>query len=413
MHNIKWIRENAKAFDEAMRLRVLEPHAEEIINLDREKRENITQIQELQKERNAIAKEIGMAKRNGEEPTELFKKAKEINDSIEKLEAKDYNELTDLITSLPNILSDEVPAGNSEDDNIEIRKWGDIPEYDFTPKEHWELGENLGLMDFETATKMSGSRFVLLKGQLARLERALINFMLDIHTKEFGYTEVNPPFMVKDNALFGTGQLPKFKDDLFKTTSHDLWLIPTAEVPLTNIVAGDILDTETLPIRYTAYTPCFRSEAGSAGKDTRGMIRQHQFNKVELVSITTESQAKQEFERMLSVAEEVLKQLKLPYRLMLLCSGDTGFSACKTYDLEVWMAGQNKYREISSCSHFAGFHARRMNTRHRAKGEKETHFIHTLNGSALAVGRTLIAVLENYQNKDGSFELPEVLKKYM
>ena len=306
----------------------------------------------------------------------------------------------------------DVPDGPDESANVELRRWGQPPAFEFPAREHFELGEALGLMDFERAAKLSGARFVVLTGALARLERALASFMLDLHTAEFGYTEVNPPALVRDEALFGTGQLPKFAEDQFRTTDGR-WLIPTAEVPLTNLVAGEIVEEERLPLRYTAMTWCFRAEAGAAGKDTRGMIRQHQFTKVELVGITTPEQSEGEHERMTSCAEEVLRRLRLPYRVVVLSTGDMGFSARKTYDIEVWLPGQGRYREISSCSNCGDFQARRMNARTRKKGEKGTRFVHTLNGSGLAVGRTLIAVLENYQRADGSVEVPVVLRPYM
>jgi len=312
----------------------------------------------------------------------------------------------------PNTPAEDVPDGLTEADSVELRRWGTKPVLDGEPKSHFDLGEALGMMDFERAAKLSGSRFVVLSGAMARLERALAAFMLDIHTVEFGYVEISPPLMVRDGAAYGTGNLPKFADDLFKTTT-DHWLIPTAEMPLTNLTAGEILEAETLPRRLTAHTPCFRAEAGAAGRDTRGMIRLHQFNKVELVSITTPEQSDAEHERMTACAEEILKRLDLHYRVMLLSAGDMGFSARKTYDIEVWLPGQNLFREISSCSNCGDFQARRMNTRFRARGEKSTRFVHTLNGSGLAVGRTLVAVLENYQRADGTVDIPPALQPYM
>jgi seryl-tRNA synthetase len=317
-----------------------------------------------------------------------------------------------MLATVPNLPADDVPEGQDETQNVEIRTWGTPREFAFKPKEHFEIGEALGQMDFDRAAKISGARFVVLFDGIARLERALAAFMLDLHTREHGYREVLPPYLVRDNALYGTGQLPKFADDLFRTTS-DHWLIPTAEVPLTNLVAEEILDDDTLPRRFSALTPCFRAEAGAAGKDTRGMIRQHQFEKVELVSIAHPDTSVEEHERMTACAEEVLKRLGLPYRVVTLCSGDMGFSARKTYDIEVWLPGQGRYREISSCSNCGDFQARRMNARFKAKGEKGTRFVHTLNGSALAVGRTLIAILENYQESDGSVRVPNALRSYM
>jgi len=408
MHDIKWIEENPQQFDEALQKRNIEPQAEIMLQLYQEKKNNITKLQGLQHRRNEIAKEIGLAKRDGKNPTELFAEAKQVKQEISEIEKNEYPQLELLLSSLPNILDDDVPIGKDENSNIELYTWGEKPQFNFTPKEHFDICGDL--MDFKTAVKMSGSRFALLKGKLAQLERALANFMLDMHTKEYGYTEINPPFLVKGEALFGSGQLPKFEEDLFKTTDG-LYLIPTGEVPLVNIVREEILNSEDLPLRFTAMTPCFRSEAGSAGKDTHGMIRQHQFSKVELISIAKPEVADKEFERMLSVAEEVLKRLNLHYRVVLLCSGDTGFTQHKTYDIEVWIPGQNKYREISSCSNCGEFQARRMKTRYKEDGKN--HFVHTLNGSALAIGRTLIAILENYQNEDGSFDVPEVLKKWL
>ena len=339
-------------------------------------------------------------------------KIKEFIQNGEETEREVNDRLNALLSSIPNLPHEDVPVGNDEDDNELVRTVGEKPSFDFEPKEHFDIGEALGLMDFETAAKMSGSRFVVLSGALARLERALAQFMLDLQTGEHGYTEVSPPTLVKANALYGTGQLPKFEEDLFKTTG-DHYLIPTSEVPLTNIVADSIIDEEYLPRRFTAFTPCFRSEAGSAGRDTRGMIRQHQFMKVEMVSVTTPENSGDELERMTGCAEEVLKRLGLSYRVMKLCTGDMGFGARRTYDLEVWLPGQDMYREISSCSVCGDFQARRMNARYRVEGEKGGRFVHTLNGSGLAVGRTMVAVLENYQQADGSVVVPEALKPYM
>ena len=320
--------------------------------------------------------------------------------------------LNDKLAKIENIPDDDVPNGNSEEDNVVVRQWGELPAFDFIPKQHFDLGEELGKMDFDGAVKMSGARFVILRSDLAKLERALAAFMLDMHTTEFGYEEVSVPLLVRNHALFGTSQLPKFEEDLFKTTS-DHYLIPTGEVPLTNLVRESIVEEEKLPLRYTCLSSCFRSEAGSAGRDTRGMIRLHQFQKVEMVSITTPEQSEVELERMTNIAEEVLKRLKLPHRTVLLCAGDMGFAARKTYDLEVWLPGQNAFREISSCSNTGDFQARRMKARSRPKNNNKTQFVHTLNGSGLAVGRTLVAVLENFQQADGSIVVPEVLISYM
>ena len=415
MFDIKWIRENPEAFDKGLARRNLEPQSEALIALDKKRRQAETQAQELQASRNKLAKEIGNAKARGEDASEIIaevSRSKEAQGAAEDDARTLTEELTTALSVIPNLPSDSVPDGVSEADNREERKWGTIPSFDFAPKEHFELGEALGLMDFETAAKMSGARFVVLSGALARMERALAGFMLDLHTGEHGLTEVNPPALVRDTALYNTGQLPKFGDDLFKT-DDGFWLIPTAEVPLTNIVADTIMDEATLPRRMAAMTWCFRSEAGSSGKDTRGMIRQHQFTKVEMVSIVKPEKSDAELERMTGCAEEVLKRLGLPYRVVTLCTGDLGFGARRTYDLEVWLPGQDSYREISSCSNCGDFQARRMKARFRPEGEKATQFVHTLNGSGLAVGRTLVAVLENYQRADGSIVVPEALRPYM
>ena len=416
MFDIKFIRDNPDQFDAGLARRGLPPRAAEIIILDKDARKYTEALNDLQARRNAASKNIGAAKAKGDD--DEFNRLRAEVDSIknqmptaEAEQKKKRDAILEILSGIPNIPADDVPVGEDEAANVEIRRWGE-PGAMNNAKEHFDLGEGLGQMDFETAAKMSGSRFVLLKGQLARLERAIASFMLDLHTGEFDYTECVPPLLVRDDALYGVGQLPKFAEDLFRTTG-DHWLIPTAEASLTNIVREKILAQEELPLRFTAWTPCFRSEAGAAGRDTRGMIRQHQFSKVELVSITTPDQSNEEHERMTSCAEEVLKRLELPYRTMVLSTGDMGFSARKTYDLEVWLPGQGQYREISSCSNCGDFQARRMNTRARPKGEKETHFVHTLNGSGLAVGRTMVAILENYQQGDGSIAVPDVLKPYM
>lgn len=419
MHNIKEIRKNPKAFDEAMVKRGLAPIADEILKRDKELRGSKTNMQELQAQANEWAKKIGELKSKGLDAAEAIEKSKQLKEQIASLKDKQESESEDISTelvdellmTLPNIPADDVPVGEDENDNVEIRRWGQKPEFSFLPKEHYELGEKLGLMDFETASKISGSRFVILKGQLARMERALISFMLDIHTKEFGFTEVSPPILVKDNAMFGSGQLPKFAEDSFLTTDG-YRIIPTSEVPLVNMVRESILNIESLPMRLTASTPCFRSEAGSAGKDTRGMIRQHQFWKVEMVSIVDEESSDAELERITNCAEEVLKRLGIPYRVVALCSGDMGFTSRKTYDIEVWLPGQVRYREISSCSNCGDFQARRMNARYRYS-EKENRFVHTLNGSGIAVGRAMVAILENYQNEDGTINVPTALIPYM
>jgi len=419
MHDIRWIREDGAAFDKAMARRGFEPQAGAILEIDKKWRDATTELQQLQQRRNEASKEIGKVKSQGGDADALMQEVADIKVRMQQLEedARALSEaLETALSSLPNILADDVPDGADENANVEIRRVGEAAPGNAPAPDHVAIGEALGMMDFETAAKLSGARFTLLKGQLSRLERALANFMLDIHTGEFGYTEISPPYMVRDTALYGTGQLPKFGEDLFRTTG-DHWLIPTAEVPLTNIASDEILAEEELPLRFTAYTPCFRSEAGSAGRDTRGMIRLHQFSKVELVSITHPDKSAEEHERMTNCAEEVLKRLGLSYRVVTLCSGDTGFGARKTYDIEVWLPGQNDgkgmYREISSCSNCWDFQARRMKARYRVAGGKQTAFVHTLNGSALAVGRTLIAVLENYAEEDGSVSIPEVLQPYM
>ena len=425
MHDIKFIRENPDAFDAAMKRRKMGPQSGDILRMDEERRKVMTELQELQAVRNEKSKMIGQIKKEGGDAQAVMDEVSALKTRMGELEERDRSLLEQTsqhLAALPNIMSEDVPDGADEAENIELRVWGE-PRKDKTP-EHFEIGEALQMMDAETAAKMSGSRFTILAGPLARLERALAQFFLDTHTAEHGYMEVSPPLIVRDNALFGTGQLPKFAEDLFRIpeksteleseVTSSRWLIPTSEVPLTNIVADAIVEEETLPRRYTAFTPCFRSEAGSAGKDTRGMIRQHQFYKVEMVSITSPESSVEEHERMTKCAENVLQKLNLPYRVVTLCSGDTGFGARKTYDLEVWLPGQGRYREISSCSNCGDFQARRMNSRTRSKGEKQTRFVHTLNGSGVAVGRALIAVLENYYDaEDGGVFVPDVLKPYM
>ncbi len=486
MFDIKWIRENPTAFDAGLQARGLDPLSAGIIALDEQRRAQLTSLQEAQARRNAASKEIGKAKAQKDEATaaKLMAEVAALKDKLsqgEEAERAFDAKIQAMLEVIPNLPRDDVPRGKDETDNVEVRRVGTPPRMDFKPKQHFELGEALGLMDFESAAKVSGARFVYLKGPLARLERALAQFMLDIHTGDFGYLEVSPPLMVKKDAAYGTGNLPKFADDLFKTSrspgnyktfdeeiavyfreqlgeleaenkrSRDLgqqelssssfvreasfeiqmkeavlradhrqyvedearlYLIPTAEVPLTNLVREQVIDEAKLPMRFTAWTPCFRSEAGAAGRDTRGMIRQHQFSKVEMVSVTTPEQSLEEHERMTSCAEEILKRLGLAFRTMLLCTGDMGFASQKTYDIEVWLPGQDAYREISSCSVCGDFQARRMDARFRSK-EGKPQFVHTLNGSGLAVGRTLVAVLENYQQADGSVIIPEALRSYM
>ncbi len=417
MLDIRWIRENAEAFDAALAKRGAEPLSQSLIALDEKRRSVVQSVQDMQSRRNAASKEIGaaMAQKNTALAEKLKAEVADIKTSLPAAEEEERTlttELNDALSRIPNIPLEDVPVGKDEQDNVVKNVWGAKPTWNHEPKEHFEIGEALGYMDFERAAKLSGSRFTVLTSQLARLERALGQFMLDLHTSEHGYTEVSSPLMVRDEAMFGTGQLPKFAEDLFRTTDGR-WLIPTAEVTLTNLVAGEILDQEKLPLRFTALTPSFRSEAGSAGRDTRGMLRQHQFWKCELVSITDAESSIAEHERMTACAEEVLKRLGLHYRVMTLSTGDMGFGARKTYDLEVWLPGQDTYREISSCSVCGDFQARRMNARYRGKDDKNTKFVHTLNGSGTAVGRCLIAVLENYLNADGSVTVPDALLPYM
>ncbi|MAI99449.1 MAG: serine--tRNA ligase [Nisaea sp.] len=419
MHDIKFIRDNAAAFDAGLARRDLSPMAADILSMDSAWRALTTEKQTLQQRRNQASKEIGQRKSKGEPADELINEVADIKTKMLQLddaERQAGEDLEKLLASLPNLPFDDVPLGADESENVEIRRQGERKAFNFRPLDHVDLGEKLGQMDFEAAAKLAGARFVLLRGDLARLERAIANFMIDLHTQEFGYTEVSPPVMVRDAALYGTGQLPKFSEDLFRT-EDGFWMIPTAEVPLTNLVSNAILDVAELPVRVTAHTPCFRSEAGSAGRDTRGMIRVHQFAKVELVSVTHPAESDAELERMTACAEEVLKRLGLHYRVVVLCTGDMGFGARRTYDIEVWLPGQNDgagaFREISSCSTCGDFQARRMKARFRPEGSKATEFVHTLNGSGLAVGRCLIAVLENHQEADGSISIPDVLRPYM
>ncbi|MBF0393375.1 MAG: serine--tRNA ligase [Alphaproteobacteria bacterium] len=415
MLDIKWIRDEPAQLDAALARRGAEPMSARILELDQRRRAAQTALQEMQARRNEASKQIGGVRKQGGDAQALMDEVAGLKDRMSTLEAEERDlglEIDGLMARLPNTPAADVPEGLDESANVELRREGQPREFDFAPLAHDALGEKLGLMDFERAARLSGARFVVLKGPLARLERAIANFMLDLQTGEHGYTEVNPPLMVRDEALFGTGQLPKFGEDLFRTAQGH-WLIPTAEVPLTNLVADEILAESALPIRMTALTPCFRSEAGAAGKDTRGMIRQHQFMKVEMVSIAHPDRSEAEHARMTACAEEVLKRLGLPYRVVVLCAGDMGFSARKTHDVEVWMPGQGAYREISSCSNCGDFQARRMRARYRPEDGKGTRFVHTLNGSGLAVGRTLIAVMENWQQADGSILVPEPLRPYM
>jgi seryl-tRNA synthetase len=415
MHDLRWIRDNPTDLDRGLKRRGLAPCADEILTLDRAWRSAETRAQEAQARRNRVAREIGAAKKRGEDITPLLHQTTEDREAEAQASAEAAQlraQIDQTLAGLPNLPGAEVPDGPDETANRVLRHHGEPPRFDFAPLSHEAIGERLGMMDFARAGRLSGSRFVVLRGALARLERALGQFMLDLHTTEFGYNEVSPPLLVRDDAVFGTGQLPKFAEDLFQTTDG-YWLIPTAEVPLTNLVADEILEEGALPLRYTAWTPCFRSEAGAAGKDTRGMIRQHQFEKVELVSVVRPDDSAAEHERMTACAEEVLKRLGLAYRVVLLSTGDMGFAAQKTYDIEVWLPGQGIYREISSCSNCGAFQALRMKARYRPAAGKGTLPVHTLNGSGLAIGRTLIAILENFQRHNGTAALPPVLQPYM
>ena len=415
MLDLRWIRDNPEALDAALASRGIAPLASRIVALDAGHRAAQTELQRLQSRRNEASKEIGAARKAGVDAAALISEVTALKARMPLLEDRvrtGGGEVDALLETVPNPPAAEVPAGADETANLELRRVGTPPRFDFPPRDHVELGERLGMMDFARAARLSGARFVLLTGVLARLERALAAFMLDLHTRTFGYVEASPPLLVRDAAVFGAGQLPKFADDLFRTTTGH-WLIPTAEVPLTNLVAGETLAEGDLPLRFTALTPCFRSEAGAAGKDTRGMLRQHQFAKVELVSVTRPADSEAEHERMTAAAEEVLKRLDLPYRVVLLATGDMGFAARKTFDIEVWLPGQGAYREISSCSDCGDFQARRMRARYRPDGRKSAEFVHTLNGSGLAVGRALIAILENHQQADGSVAIPAALRPFL
>jgi seryl-tRNA synthetase len=458
MHDLKFVRENPESFDTGLRRRGLKSMSEEVLARDAALRGLLGELQRLQARRNESSRQIGLAKARKDEAAAgaLIAEVAGLKDQIQDGEEEQRRleaQLNEFLSAIPNLPAGDVPNGPDESANVELRGWGEAPQFDFAPKEHFDLGEALGEMDFAAAARLSGSRFVVLKKRLARLERAIAQFMLDLHTEQFGYAEISPPILVRDQAMFGTGQLPKFKDDQFfaaemewrkkrlsevlesagqqvggrserlpsavaellesAETAEQFWLIPTAEVPLTNLVREQILATSDLPLRFTAWTPCFRAEAGAAGKDTTGMMRMHQFSKVELVSITTAEHSAEEHERMTNCAQEVLKRLGLHHRVVVLCTGDMGFASTKTYDIEVWLPGQNRFREISSCSNCGDFQARRMNARYRPEGSKHTRFVHTLNGSGLAVGRTLLAVMENYQEKDGSIRIPEALRSYM
>lgn len=418
MLELRFVRENLALVRKKSSDRGVDPHLfDRFTETDNRRLTCLAEVESLKNQRNTVSKTIAQLKQTGDDAgaAPLILEMRAVSDQIKEMDttlAEIEIQLRDIMLNIPNLCDDTVPLGRDEQENVEIKRWGRIPDFSFTPLPHWDLGERLDILDFETASRIAGARFALLKGFGARLSRALVNFFLDLHTQKHGYTEVLPPFLVNSKTMSGTGQLPKFAEDLFKVSGRDLWLIPTAEVPVTNIHAAATLDEDDLPLKYTAYTPCFRAEAGSYGKDTRGLIRQHQFEKVELVKFTTPETSTDELERLLADAEEVLQLLELPYRVVTLCSGDLGFSAAKTYDIEVWLPGQNTYREISSCSNFIDFQARRAGIRYRPRGEKKSRLVHTLNGSGLAVGRTLLAILENYQQKDGTVQLPPVLEPY-
>jgi len=416
MLDLKFVRSNLETIQEMLKNRGYHVDLSTFESLDMERRKRLSDLEELRHRRNEVSEQIASLKKNGEDPSALILQMKQVSADIKGKEKDiaDYiEELDRLLMVIPNVPHESVAVGKDEADNPVVRTWGEKRDFDFEPLAHWDIGERFGILDFPRAAKIAGARFALYKGAGARLERALINFMLDIHTKEHGYTEILPPFMVNAASMTGTGQLPKFEEDLFKIQGWDYYLIPTAEVPVTNIHREEILAEEDLPIFYVSYTPCFRSEAGSHGKDTRGLIRQHQFNKVELVKFTRPEDSYDELENLTRNAEEILRRLELPYRVVSLCTGDLGFSSAKTYDLEVWLPGQGLYREISSCSNFESFQARRAKIRFKRKGGRGTELVHTLNGSGLAVGRTVVAVLENYQKHDGRVVIPEALKPYM
>jgi seryl-tRNA synthetase len=416
MLDLRFVRTRLDLVAEMLKKRGSSLDLTELESLDRQRRERLASLEELRRRRNEVSDQIAAMKKRGEDASKAISEMKQVSAYIKEME-KDLpafeEKLQGLLMYIPNMPLESVPFGKSSEDNPVVRTWGEPPAFDFEAQPHWEIGERLGILDLPRAAKIAGARFALYRGLGARLERALINFMLDVHTREHGYTEVLPPFLVNSASMTGTGQLPKFAEDLFKVEGWDLYLIPTAEVPVTNIHRDEILSEDDLPVSYVAYTPCFRSEAGSYGKDTRGLIRQHQFNKVELVKLTRPEDSEEQLERLTSDAEDILRRLNLPYRVVCLCTGDLGFSAAKTYDLEVWLPGQGLYREISSCSTFTDFQARRAGIRFKRASAKGTELVHTLNGSGLAVGRTLVAVLENYQRKDGSVIVPEALRPYM
>ena len=421
MLDLAFVRNNLELVEEKLRARGLDPAAllGNFRELDQERRSRITRAESLQAERNKLSQEVARSRKAGADSAQVAavmdqtREMKQETEELERIAAKAEEAMRDLLLAIPNLTQDSVPPGKNEAHNVEVMRWDQQPEFDFAPKPHWELGEGLGILDFARAAKISGARFAVYWGLGARLERALASFMLDIHIREHGYLEVLPPFLVNSDSLFGTGQLPKFESDLFKCQGTDLYLIPTAEVPITNLYRNEILDEALLPISLVAFTPCFRSEAGSYGKDVRGIIRQHQFQKVELVKFTRPDQSNDEHEKLTSHAGSILQRLELPYRKVLLCAGDTGASSSKTYDLEVWLPGQGLYREISSCSNFEAYQARRANIRYKPQGKNKTELVHTLNGSGLAIGRTWLAILENYQQADGSVRIPKALQPYM
>jgi len=416
MLDAKLIRNNPDYVRLGMSKRKDEVDLDSFLSLDEKRREYLTQVEALKSTKNSVSQEIALLKVQKKDTSLLIAKMREVSDVIKDYDSKVGNieqELEEMLLKMPNIPDDEVPAGDTDESNVEVRRWGNPAQFDFTPKAHWEIGEQSGILDFATASKVTGSRFVFYRGLGARLERTLINFMLDLHTTQHGYTEVFPPFIVNRRSMVGTGQLPKFEEDAFKLVYNDYFLVPTAEVPVTNMYRDVILDAELLPIKHAAYSACFRAEAGSAGRDTRGLIRNHQFNKVEIVKFTRPEDSGEELEKLVNDAEQVLKLLELPYRVVLVCVGDLGFAAAKKYDLEVWMPSYNRYVEISSCSNFRDFQARRANIKYRPFAREKAEFVHTLNGSGLAVGRTLAAILENYQQKDGTVVIPERLVDYM
>ncbi|MGZ3494547.1 MAG: serine--tRNA ligase [Thermodesulfobacteriota bacterium] len=416
MLEAKYIREHLEEVGERLATRGQAINLDQFVLIDGDRRKTIQEWERLRALQKKVSDEVSKKKKEGQDASDLIQEMKKVSQDLKGLDAiieEKEKALQDFLLTIPNLPHSSVPVGKDPSDNAEVRRWGDIPRFDFEPKAHWDLGEELGILDFKTGAKITGARFTLYWDLGAKMERALINFMLDLHTREHGYREVLPPFMVNRTTMTGTGQLPKFEEELFKVEGTDYFLIPTAEVPVTNIHQDEVLEEKALPLYYTAYTPCFRKEAGSYGKDTRGLIRQHQFNKVELVKFTKPENSYEELEKLLSNAEDVLKRLKLPYRVVNLCTGDLGFSASKTYDIEVWLPGQDTFKEISSCSNFEDFQARRAKIRYRISGKSKTEYVHTLNGSGLAVGRTLVAILENYQQADGSIIIPEVLRPYL